>query len=163
MEIEVVNNLIKNKETIASMESCTAGYFATTITNVDGSSNVLKFSAITYSNEYKIKMGVKEETINKYSVYSFETTHEMSKCISDYANSTYGVGISGMINRFDEFNPGGKNNQIFATIYNKKDNKYYDIEIICPNKKRIECKGFIVNKVLERLNEIIGEQYETIR
>ncbi len=157
METKVVNKLIKNKETISSMESCTAGYFATTITNVDGSSNVLKFSAITYSNEYKIKMGVKKETIDKYSVYSFETTHEMSKCISDYTKSTYGVGISGMINRFDEFNPGGKNNQIFATIYNKKNKKYYDIKIICPNKKRIECKEFIVNKVLEKLNEIIGE------
>ena len=64
METKVVNKLIKNKETISSMESCTAGYFATTITNVDGSSNVLKFSAITYSNEYKIKMGVKKETID---------------------------------------------------------------------------------------------------
>ena len=155
MEVEIVNELIKNNETISSMESCTAGYFATTITNVDGSSNVLKFSAITYSNEYKIKMGVNKNTINKYSVYSFETTHEMSKCISDYTNSTYGVGISGMINRFDEFNPGGVDNEIFASIYNRKTNEYTDIKIICPNKKRIECKKYIVDKVLEKLYEII--------
>ena len=77
LEEKIVKKLDENKETISSMESCTAGYFATTLTNVDGSSRVLKFSAITYSNEYKIKMGVSEETINKYTVYSFETTHEM--------------------------------------------------------------------------------------
>ena len=155
LETEIVNKLIDKNETIASMESCTSGYFATTITNVDGSSNVLKFSAITYSNEYKIKMGVSEETIEKYSVYSFETTHEMSKCISDFTSSTYGVGISGKINRYDEFNPGGSSNEIYATIYNSKNDSYEDVFITCPNKKRKECKEYIVNKVLEKLNEII--------
>ncbi len=87
-EKEVVKKLIVKKETIASMESCTGGYFASTITCVDGSSEVLKFSAVTYSNEYKIKMGVDANIINKYSVYSIETAHEMSKKISDYAKSS---------------------------------------------------------------------------
>lgn len=156
LEEKIVKKLDESKETISSMESCTAGYFATTLTNVDGSSRVLKFSAITYSNEYKIKMGVSEETINKYTVYSFETTHEMSKKISEFTSSTYGVGISGMINRFDEFNPGGVNNEIYATIYNSKDDTYHDIKIICPPKKRKECKEFIVNKVLEELDSLLG-------
>ena len=89
-EKEVVKKLIVKKETIASMESCTGGYFASTITCVDGSSEVLKFSAVTYSNEYKIKMGVDANIINKYSVYSIETAPEMSQKISDYAKSTYG-------------------------------------------------------------------------
>ena len=156
LEEKIVKKLDERKETISSMESCTAGYFATTLTNVDGSSRVLKFSAITYSNEYKIKMGVSEETINKYTVYSFETTHEMSKKISEFTSSTYGVGISGMINRFDEFNPGGVNNEIYATIYNSKDDTYHDTKIICPPKKRKECKEFIVNKVLEELDSLLG-------
>ena len=40
MEEKVVKKLIENKETIASMESCTGGFFASTITCVDGSSEV---------------------------------------------------------------------------------------------------------------------------
>ena len=155
LEKEIVNKLIEKNETISSMESCTAGYFATTITNVDGSSNVLKFSAITYSNEYKIKMGVSSEVIEKYSVYSFETAHEMSKCISEYTSSTYGVGITGKINRYDEFNPGGSDNEIYVSIYNSKNDEFTDIKIICPNKSRKECKEFIVNKILEKLNNMI--------
>ena len=55
---DVVNLLIEKKKTIATMESCTGGFVASSITDIDGSSNVLKFSAVTYSNEYKIKMGV---------------------------------------------------------------------------------------------------------
>ena len=157
LEERIVKILDERNETISSMESCTAGYFATTITNVDGSSRVLKFSAITYSNEYKIKLGVSEEIIDKYSVYSFETTHEMSKKISEYTSSTYGVGISGMINRYDEFNPGGIKNEIYATIYSSKTDEYDDIKIVCPLKPRKECKEFIVNKVLEELIKLLGD------
>ncbi len=155
LEEKIVKKLTKNKETIASMESCTAGYFATTITNVDGSSEVLKFSAITYSNEYKIKMGVSSDVIDKYSVYSFETSRQMSKCISDYAHSTYGIGITGKINRVDVNNLQGLDNEIFTTIYNSKNDTYTDLKITCPNKTRKECKEYIVNKVLEKLLEII--------
>ena len=60
---ELVNKLIDKNKTISTMESATGGAVVSAITNVDGSSRVLKFSAITYSNEYKIKMGVKKETI----------------------------------------------------------------------------------------------------
>ena len=157
LEEKIVKLLDEKGETISSMESCTAGYFATTITNVDGSSRVLKFSAITYSNDFKIKMGVNKETIDKYSVYSFEVTHEMSKKISEFTSSTYGVGISGMINRFDEFNPGGVDNEIYTTIYNSKTNEFIDNKIICPNKKRKDCKEYIVNQVLEILVKLIEE------
>lgn len=156
-EQKLVDILRQNKETISTMESCTAGYLATTITNIDNSSEVLKFSAITYSNEYKIKMGVDKDAIDKFSVYSFEISRQMSKCISDFTNSTYGVGVTGKINRIDPNNLSGNNNEIFVTIYNSKTNKYEDILIICPNKKREECKKYITNKILEKLLFIIGE------
>lgn len=154
-EKEVVKKLITKKETIASMESCTGGYFASTITCVDGSSEVLKFSAVTYSNEYKIKMGVDANIINKYSVYSIETEHEMSKKISDFAKSTYGVGITGKINRADENNLSGKDNEIFISIYNSKNNTHTDMKITVPNKPRKEVKKIIVNDILDKLIEIL--------
>ena len=88
-EKEVVKKLVDKKETIASMESCTGGYFASTITCVDGSSEVLKFSAVTYSNEYKIKMGVDAKVIDKYSVYSFNVSRQMAKAISNFTKSKY--------------------------------------------------------------------------
>ena len=69
------------------MESCTGGAVVSSITNVSGAGEVLKFSAVTYSNEFKIKMGVNKEVIDKYTVYSIETAMEMSKNISDFANS----------------------------------------------------------------------------
>ncbi len=154
---EVVKKLISKGETVSSMESCTGGHFASIITNVEGSSSVLNFSAVTYSNKYKTVMGVSKEIIDKYSVYSFETSREMAKHISCFAESTYGVGITGKLNRVDENNLYGENNIIFVTIYDSKNDKYTDIKIKCPNKKRDKCKDYIVKKTLKKLLEVIGE------
>ena len=75
----VVELLKEKHKTISTMESCTGGGVVNAITNIEGASEVLKFSAVTYSNEYKIEMGVDEKVIEKYSVYSIETAREMSK------------------------------------------------------------------------------------
>lgn len=157
LEREVVLKLTNKGETVSSMESCTGGHFADTITNVDGSSSVIKFSAVTYSNEYKIVMGVDKEIIDKYSVYSFETSRSMAKEISNFAKSTYGVGITGKLNRVDENNLVGENNIIFVTIYNSKNDECTDIKVECPNEIRSKCKDYIVNIALKKLLEIIGD------
>lgn len=152
--IKLVNQLIENKETISTMESCTGGFVASTITNADNSSQVLKYSCITYSNEFKIKSGVKKETIDKYSVYSIEVAKEMSKCISKYTDSTYGVGITGKINRTDINNQYGNDNEVFISIYNSKDNTYKEIKLLCPNKTREKVKKYITNIILNNLIKI---------
>ena len=121
---EVVLKLIENHKTISTMESCTGGGVANAITNIEGSSEILKFSAVTYSNEFKIKMGVDKNIINKYTVYSMETANEMSKSISKFTNSDYGIGITGQINRVDPNNITNENNRIYISVYNKENNKY---------------------------------------
>lgn len=88
---EVIKLLTEKNKTISTMESCTGGGIANAITNIEGSSEVFKFGAVTYSNEYKIKMGVSSNIIDKYTVYSTETSNEMSKNISNYTNSNYGL------------------------------------------------------------------------
>jgi PncC family amidohydrolase len=151
----IVKKLIDNKETISSMESCTAGYFATTITNVSGSSEVLLYSAITYSNEFKIKMGVPKEIIDKYTVFSIETSASMAKEITKFSSSTYGVGITGQIGRIDPSNNTGNVNEIFVTIYNSKNDKCHSFKINTKEETRLENKKYIVNKILDELLNIL--------
>lgn len=126
---DIIRILKEKNKHIATMESCTGGAVASEITNHNGASEVLKFSAVTYSNEYKIKMGVDEEVIDKYSVYSIETAIEMAKNISDFANADYGVGITGKLNNPDPANPAGEDDQIFIAIYDKEHDKYYKYDM----------------------------------
>lgn len=137
------------------MESCTGGGLANEITSCEDSSKVFKFSAVTYSNEYKIKMGVDEEIINKYSVYSMETAHSMALSISDFTNSNYGVGITGKLNKVDLDNLYGEDNVVFVSIYDRDNNIYHDLEIEVDKASRKENKVFVINKVIDKLHEIL--------
>lgn len=154
---KIVLELIKRGETIATMESCTGGAVASSITNIEGASKVLKYSAVTYSNQYKIKMGVSSDIIEKYSVYSIETAHEMAYHISEFANADFGIGITGKLNRADENNNFGKDNEVFVSIYYKK--KYYDIKLVVDKKTRKQNKNLIIEAIIDKLGDLLwGEE-----
>lgn len=153
---ELVERLIELNKTIATMESCTGGGLANSITNIEGASSILKFSAVTYSNEYKIKMGVNPEIIEKYTVYSMETAQEMSRNISIFANSNYGVGITGQINRTDPNNITDENNKIYISIYDSDNNVYYNQELIAINDTRSQNKELIINSTVKQLKKILN-------
>ena len=152
----VIEILTKNNKTISTMESCTGGSLVNAITNVEGASEVLKFSAVTYSNEFKIKMGVDSNIIDKYTVYSMETAVEMAKHISEYTNSNYGIGITGKINREDPNNTGGSINTIYVCIYDRDNNTYNKIYIDAIKGTREDNKNNIINIVTNALIEIIN-------
>lgn len=152
---KVVRKLIELNKTISTMESCTGGSVVDAITNVEGSSEVLKFSAVTYSNEFKIKMGVSSEVIDKYSVYSMETAMEMSKNISSFTNSDYGVGITGKLNRIDKANLYGEDNIIYVSIYIREKNDYCNFSLKAIKNSRIENKELIVKEIENKLLSII--------
>lgn len=151
----IIKILTDLNKTISTMESCTGGGVANAITNIEGSSEVLKFSAVTYSNEYKIKMGVNKDTIDKYSVYSINVAREMSKAISDFTNSNYGIGITGKLNRIDKENPFGEDNITFVSIYDKDNDKYYTLSIEATMESRRENKDLIINNIATLLLQII--------
>lgn len=99
LNVKIVKYLNENNKTISFMESCTGGFLASEITNVSGASNVLKVSLVTYSNEYKMKFGVTKNTLDKYTVYSPETAKEMAKNVSSFANSNFGIGVTGELRK----------------------------------------------------------------
>ena len=152
---EVIEILTKNKETISTMESCVGGGIANAITNIEGASEVFKYSAVTYSNEFKIKMGIPSEIIEKYTVYSTQVANEMSKCISNYTNSDYGVGVTGKLNRVDRFNPYGSDNVVFISVYSKKEDKFYNATVECTESTRKDNKELVINTVIYLLLSII--------
>ena len=155
---EIIKILTKEGKTVSTMESCTGGGLVNEITNIPGASEVLKFSAVTYSNEYKIKMGVSEEIIDKYSVYSMETAIEMSRKISEFTNSNYGIGITGKLNRIDPHNLAGDVNVVYFSIYNKDENINYN-ECIKVNKaSRKENKEDVIEKIVDKFYEILKKE-----
>ena len=152
---EVIKILTAKNKTIATMESCTGGALANSITDIPGASEVFRFGAITYANEFKIKMGVDSQIIAKYSVYSPEVARDMSKTIATFADANYGVGITGKLNRVDRFNPSCDDSQVFISIYDQNQEKFYEFSLQVPYSSRKQNKDFIIREITKKLLTII--------
>lgn len=154
---ETIKRLTKLKKTIATMESCTGGGIVNALTDIEGANEVLKYSAVTYSNEYKIKMGVNPEIIAKYSVYSMEVANEMSKRISDFTGADYGIGVTGKLTRTDKRNLYGQDNIVYVSIYERNNNKFSNMAIEVMKSSKKENKNLVIEKVINELKRILNQ------
>ena len=158
---ETVKLLIARNETIATMESCTGGGICNAITNVPGASSIIKFSAVTYSNEYKIKMGVSKEIIDAYTVYSKETAIAMVRAISTFTNADYGVGVIGRFGVIDPANLGGKTDIVYVSIYDRQKNKDNVLIITSLDTERSKNKDYVIAIINKKMSEILKKKNET--
>lgn len=97
LEEVVAKLLIEKKLTISTAESCTGGMIASTLINYPGISEVLLEGAVTYSNEAKHRrLGVKNETLDKYGAVSEETAMEMAIGIAKTAGTDVSIVTTGI-------------------------------------------------------------------
>jgi nicotinamide-nucleotide amidase len=97
IEDVVAKLLIEKKLTISTAESCTGGMIASTLINYPGISEVLLEGAVTYSNEAKHnRLGVKNETLDKYGAVSEETAREMAIGIAKTAGTDVSIVTTGI-------------------------------------------------------------------
>lgn len=97
LNADVVKLLKQKHMTISAAESCTGGLFAALITNIEGASDVINESFVTYANEAKMKyLGVGADTLDKHGAVSSETAREMSDGLRKRTGADVTVGITGI-------------------------------------------------------------------
>lgn len=97
IEERVVELLKKYSLTLATAESCTAGYIPKRITDIPGASSVYEYGAITYSNDMKEKfLGVRRETLLAHGAVSEETATEMAAGIRRVSGADIGISVTGI-------------------------------------------------------------------
>jgi len=82
--------------TLATMESCTGGLLASTITDVAGSSSYFKGGFVSYTAEMKIALGVDAALIARHGVVSAEVAQDMARAGRQRLGAGIGVGITGV-------------------------------------------------------------------
>lgn len=105
----LVDKLISENLTLTSVESCTGGMFASTITDISGASNCFKRGYVTYSNESKIHdVGVDAKLIEKYTAVSEEVARDMAIKGLEKANADICVSVTGIAgpDSWENFSPG---------------------------------------------------------
>lgn len=97
MEEELVRILFERALKITTAESCTGGMIASTLVNVPGVSDVFEAGYITYSEDAKMRiLGVKRETLEKYTVYSEEVAREMAEGAAKAAGADVALSVTGI-------------------------------------------------------------------
>ncbi len=94
----VIGVLLKEQAaTLALAESCTGGLMASWLTDVAGSSEYFRFSAVTYSNQAKYDvLGVDRTTLDSHGAVHEETARQMAQGARRVAGATYGLATSGI-------------------------------------------------------------------
>lgn len=82
--------------TLATMESCTGGLLASTITDVDGSSDYFLGGYVSYATEMKITLGVDPALIEQHGVISSEVACDMARAARENLGADYGIGVTGI-------------------------------------------------------------------
>lgn len=90
-------------KTMCCAESCTGGLIGAAMTDMAGSSEYFLGSAVTYSNEAKMKLlGVREQTLADHGAVSEETAGEMALGAAALFGADYSVAVTGIAG------PGGE-------------------------------------------------------
>ena len=97
LEEAAVTALKESGRTVACAESCTGGLLSKRITDVPGASAVFPGTAVTYSNEAKIRMlGVRPETLAAHGAVSAETAREMAAGVRAAFGTDFGLAVTGI-------------------------------------------------------------------
>ncbi len=101
---ECVLNLLKEAGlTLSVAESCSGGLISKRLTDIPGSSAVFLGGVVSYAAQMKVNvLGVKQETIDKYSVYSVEVAKEMAEGVRALTGSDLAVSVTGVAGPGDD-------------------------------------------------------------
>lgn len=109
--IDVVGKILLAKGiTISCCESCTGGLLAKSLTDIPGISKVFDRGIATYSWNAKMEeLGVKRETLEKYTAESPEVAREMAEGLREKTGSELCISITGIAgpDDIDEARPAG--------------------------------------------------------
>ena len=96
MEEQVGEELRRQGLTLATMESCTGGFLAHTITQAPGSSAYFLGGIVSYTNEVKEEWGVDPALIREHGVVSPQVAGDMARACRERLGADLGIGITGV-------------------------------------------------------------------
>lgn len=155
---ELVIRLTQTKQTLASIESITAGLFSAHVANVSGASKVLKGSLVTYQTQAKIDvLHVSRDIIDTYGVISKQCALAMARAGMEMFDTSYVVSCTGNAGPtcMDEEEVG----LVFVALVSKSKEEVYELHLAGNRESIREQVCMYMNKVvvtMVRNDEIIG-------
>ena len=152
---KVVKKLISTNITISTMESCTSGIIASMITDTEGASAIFPGGYVTYLNETKVLVGVNEEVIRQYGVYSRDCAQAMAETVQKKLHTDIGIGITGTTGNLDPNNADSIQGKVFFCIIIQDNVKIFEFDADVSGMSRHQIKQLYADKVFEELYKLL--------
>ncbi len=138
---------------LAVAESCTGGMIASRLISVPGSSEWFLEGAVTYSCEAKMRrLGVKAETLERYTDVSAETAKEMADGIRLQSGADIGISTTGYAG---PTGAPGLIGQVFIAVSTEEGCEAYEIKLK-GNRERVR-DGAVLNALNLLRKQIIAK------
>lgn len=138
---------------IAVAESCTGGMIASRLISVPGSSEWFMEGAVTYSCDSKMRrLGVKAETLEKYTDVSAETAKEMADGIRLQSGADIGISTTGYAG---PTGAPGLIGQVFIAVSTEEGCNAYEVNLK-GNRERVR-DGAVLNALNLLRKQIIAK------
>lgn len=109
----IIEVLASREKKLSFAESCTGGLLTYYFTAVNGASQILDGSLITYSNELKDNwLAVDHNTLEEYGAVSNEVVEQMSEGAINVSHADYAISVSGIAG-----DTGGTESKPVGTVY----------------------------------------------
>ena len=136
--------------TLATMESCSGGFLANSITDIPGSSDYYKGGIVATSPEMLQANGVPAEVLELHGMVSAQSAMAMANAARQGMRADYGIAITGVIGPEPvEDQPVG---QVYVAIVGKRDSR--ELQFRTP-PRRIVIKRRVANTALTELRKLI--------
>lgn len=97
LEEAIGKQLVLQKATMGTAESCTGGTIASQITRIAGASRYFKGSVVSYANEVKVQqLGVAASQIEEHGAVSEVVVQHMALGLKDQLQVDYAIAVSGI-------------------------------------------------------------------
>lgn len=155
IEEKIGKMLLRNNLTISTAESCTGGMVASKLISYPGISKIFKEGFVTYTEDSKVKrLGVKRDTLDKYTVVSSQVVQEMARGVSEAAVTDIGIGTTGIAGP-----AGGTDEQpvglVYIGVYYKGET--YSKRLLLEGDRQ-KIRKDATNKVLELVEQVIEDK-----
>jgi nicotinamide-nucleotide amidase len=109
LEEVIIDFLREQKSTLSVAESCTGGFASHRLTQVSGSSEVLRGSLVVYQTTLKeLELGITHASIEKHGVVSEQVAKAMAEGIRKKWGTTYAISTTGYL--------GPTGGDVFASV-----------------------------------------------
>ncbi len=139
--------------TLATMEACSGGFLANSITDVPGSAAYYKGGVVALTEELLQRNGVPAQILRQHGPVSAATAMAMARGIKSELRADYGIGLTGVIGpEMAEEQPVG---QVYIAIAGPGQGR--ELNFRTP-PRRIVIKRRVVNTALTELRKLIAAE-----